>query len=544
MDEDPTKVEGIGRGRARADDKLDRYRIEAVIGRGGMGEVLSARDDEIGRSVAIKVIQAEEPPPAAVARFVREARIQGQLEHPSIVPVHELARDATGRPYFVMKLLAGTTLKDALQRPAEFTRHRLLRAFTDVCLAIELAHTRGVIHRDLKPANIMLGDFGEVYVLDWGIARVVDDVDTPSAPRLPTDADGKTQAGAVMGTPGYMSPEQKRGESKLDARTDVFALGTILREILVEPIPELEAACVAATQPDRERRIASARALGEIVQRYLDGDRDLALRRDLARQEFTTAQSAFASGDRKTAIAAAARALALDPHLREAADLVGRLMIEPPKQMPAEVVAELASRDRAELTTQARHGLLAVMSYFLYFPIFYLAGFRAVWQVVVPIVLVVATIVTILVMIRRPSRPLSFATLVGNTVMLAIVAYQLTPFVIGPAIALYIAMAYALLPQNARGWVIFVMTAAAILGPFAVMRGRLEVIGNAFVLHTSAGRLDTSFVIGGLVVFVLVSLSTSILMVRGMANDRRAMQRALYLQTWQLRQLVPVSRSP
>src|SRR5678816_1007042 len=117
MDEDPTKVERARPPVRASEPKLDRYRIEAVIGRGGMGEVLSARDDEIGRSVAIKVIQADEPAPAAVARFLREARIQGQLEHPAIVPVHELARDSTGRPYFVMKLLAGTTLKDALQRP-------------------------------------------------------------------------------------------------------------------------------------------------------------------------------------------------------------------------------------------------------------------------------------------------------------------------------------------------------------------------------------------------------------------------------------------
>ena len=160
-----------------------RYRMESVIGRGGMGEVVSARDEQIGRAVAIKRMTSDDPSPAAIARVLREARIQGRLEHPAVVPVHELWRDGRGQPFFVMKQLTGTTLFDVLARIeagdaetiARFSRQHLLRAFAEICLAIEFAHTRGVVHRDLKPTNIMLGDFGEVYVLDWGIARVIGD---------------------------------------------------------------------------------------------------------------------------------------------------------------------------------------------------------------------------------------------------------------------------------------------------------------------------------------------------------------------------------
>src|SRR5688500_15564512 len=139
-------------------DELTRYRIEHVLGRGGMGEVFSARDDVIGRSVAIKRLRVESPSPDVLARFIREARIQGCLEHPAVVPVHELSTAEGEQPFFVMKQLAGTTLADVLPKlaygetdvAARFPRQRLLRAFVEVCLAIEFAHTRGIVHRDLK----------------------------------------------------------------------------------------------------------------------------------------------------------------------------------------------------------------------------------------------------------------------------------------------------------------------------------------------------------------------------------------------------------
>src|SRR5690349_14585720 len=157
-----------------------RCRFGGRLGEGGMGEVLLAHDEHIGRDVAVKRIRASEPTAEELSRFLREARVQGRLEHPAVVPVHDLAVDRDGRPFFVMKRLSGTTLLELLGRlradPAAdgaTVRRRMLRAFADVCLAIEFAHSRGIVHRDLKPANIMLGDFGEVYVLDWGVARAL-----------------------------------------------------------------------------------------------------------------------------------------------------------------------------------------------------------------------------------------------------------------------------------------------------------------------------------------------------------------------------------
>src|SRR5688572_14723008 len=141
--------------RASGADIPARYIVGKELGAGGMGEVLLARDQQIERDVAIKRMRVTATP-AAVARFVREAKIQGRLDHPAIVPVHELATDPEGRPFFVMKRLTGTTLADLLVSPTPPSRQKLLRAFADVCLAIEFAHARGVIHRDLKPANIML----------------------------------------------------------------------------------------------------------------------------------------------------------------------------------------------------------------------------------------------------------------------------------------------------------------------------------------------------------------------------------------------------
>src|SRR5262245_40087134 len=207
---------------------LPNYSVGDVIGKGGMGEVLLARDPEIGRDVAIKRM-VDGASPALLARFMREAKIQARLEHPAIVPVHELGRDAEGRPYFTMKRLTGTTLHEVLQRPPRLPE--LLRTFVDVCLAIGFAHARGVVHRDLKPANIMVGDFGEVYVLDWGLARVTAEADEPRSSDDLAAADGLTQAGAMLGTPGYMAPEQVRDAGLVGPAADVYALGCLLFEI-------------------------------------------------------------------------------------------------------------------------------------------------------------------------------------------------------------------------------------------------------------------------------------------------------------------------
>jgi serine/threonine-protein kinase len=233
-----------------------RYQIAGEIARGGVGVVLKGRDADLGREVAIKTLRAEYASrPAMVRRLVEEAQIGGQLQHPGVLPVYEMGLDASFRPYFTMKLVRGRTLAALLhdygkdRARAALERHRLLSIFDQVCQTVAYAHARGVIHRDLKPSNVMVGAFGEVQVVDWGLAKVltrsVASAASAAGELQPGPGEGEVAtvrngepgaqsvAGSVLGTPAYMAPEQARGEvEKQDERCDVFALGAILYEIL------------------------------------------------------------------------------------------------------------------------------------------------------------------------------------------------------------------------------------------------------------------------------------------------------------------------
>ncbi len=222
----------------------ERYQIVGEIARGGIGVVLKGRDIDLGRDVAMKVLRPEHARNTdLVERFVEEAQIEGQLQHPGIVPVYELGlRDK--RPYFTMKLVKGQTLAALLAAradPAE-DRRRFLGVFARVCETMAYAHARGVLHRDLKPSNVMVGAFGEVLVVDWGFAKVMQQEERQrdlSVVRTRRAQSGSgSLAGSVVGTPAYMAPEQALGEAaKIDARADVFALGAILCEILTGAPP-------------------------------------------------------------------------------------------------------------------------------------------------------------------------------------------------------------------------------------------------------------------------------------------------------------------
>lgn len=231
-----------------------RYRLGREIGRGGMGVVYEAHDEELDRAVAIKVLATELATPAAAERMLREARVIARLEHPGIVPLHDAGTLADGRIFYAMKLVRGRRL-DELAREERSTTE-LLRIFLRICEAVALAHARGVIHCDLKPENVMVGEFGEVLVMDWGVARLLAEAD--DAERV------------IAGTRGFMAPEQERGEA-VDARADVHALGAILRALVVDGPRLLEAIAAKATSSRAEIRYADAAALGEDVVRYLDG---------------------------------------------------------------------------------------------------------------------------------------------------------------------------------------------------------------------------------------------------------------------------------
>jgi len=402
----------------------ERYTVEGEIGRGGVGTVLLCADRQIGRRVALKALRDPGPDrEAGFVRFIREARIQGQLEHPSVVPVHDLAVHDELGVYFTMQRVKGITLHELLRRLGDgdrdsavhWSRRRLLEAFGRVCLAVDYAHQHGVLHRDLKPANIMFGDFGEVYVLDWGLAGL--DPSRDAAVDLGGDEE-TTRPGMIFGTPGYMPPEQVHGfHDRLSPASDVYALGAILFELLTfTPLhegdtpearyastigrldarpssrapgayvpPELEAIVVRAVDRHPEERFPSARALQRAIERYLDGEQEEEQRRKLATRHAEIAKDAAESlredpDDRPTreeALRELGRALALDPSNRAALETLVEVMGTPPRRVPAEVKARHQAELDARLRKVSRAAMAAYASMFAYLPFMVWAGLRA-----------------------------------------------------------------------------------------------------------------------------------------------------------------------
>ena len=307
---------------SRRGQALEHFRQEAEVGRGGMGAVYAIWDEDLERKLAMKVHEAagtgRTSTQRRLQRFLDEARITGQLDHPGVVPVHDLGIDAEGRTYFTMKYVQGKTLREVfrLVRAGEegWTRTRALGVLLRVCEAMSYAHAEGVVHRDLKPANIMVGRFGEVYVMDWGVAWLRSRRDARDVrPRKPAEESTTTEIqidspvvtmdGAVVGTPYYMSPEQSRG-GFVDERSDVYAVVAMLYtlvsgtppygvdsasktpyEVLERvidgppqpargdaPIPaELEAVCDKAMARAAEQRYPSMAELAEDLRAYLEG---------------------------------------------------------------------------------------------------------------------------------------------------------------------------------------------------------------------------------------------------------------------------------
>lgn len=248
-----------------------RYTVAEQIGRGGMGTVYLARDVELGREVAIKVphVAASE---ALEQRLQTEARVLARLEHPGIVPIHDVGRLADGRLFYVMKRVHGQTLRDYLSEAPDLSES--LRIFERICEPVAFAHAHGCIHRDLKPENVMVGEFGEVMVMDWGVARMESGLSLSNVPE-PVEMRAATQApstspGTIVGTMGFMAPEQASGASS-DHRADVFSLGAILYSLLVRDEPGTDAAMAIARRREvpRPLRAICARALAPAVaERY------------------------------------------------------------------------------------------------------------------------------------------------------------------------------------------------------------------------------------------------------------------------------------
>ncbi len=295
-----------------------RYLYGKEIGRGGQGRILTVFDTKLGRPVALKTVLAgKQTTRNAVARIIHEVQITGQLEHPNIIPVYDIGQLATGEIFYTMRRLEGRSLADVIKGLAdgdqqvcqEFSRVRIITVLLQLCQGLAFAHDRQVIHRDLKPSNIMLGDYGEVIIMDWGCAKVrraslSDSLTTVPPVTSSTSTNDWTLIGTVQGTPAYMSPEQAAGDpSRIDHRSDIYAVGAILYEILTFSPPfegvdlearlraiqhdpvvpprvraagreipeELEAVCLRCLAKDPDQRYRSARDLHKALEAYLEG---------------------------------------------------------------------------------------------------------------------------------------------------------------------------------------------------------------------------------------------------------------------------------
>jgi serine/threonine-protein kinase len=576
----------------------DRYELITVLGTGGMGEVRLCKDKLIGRSVAMKVMHDElAATPDLRERFLREVRIQGQLEHPAVVPVYDLGVDSKGGILFTMKRIRGMTLDTVLdglrarnaELTAKYSRRKLLTAFSSVCLAIDFAHQRGVIHRDIKPENIILGDFGEVYVLDWGIAKVTTGADAADAEAidLTDDTVQQTALGSLLGTPGYMSPEQACGAiDRLDARTDVYALGAILFEIIAGqtlhdpslPVqkllsatirgvdarpsarggrdvpPELDAICVRATEPDPMNRYPSARALHDAIERFLDGDRNEEIRRDLSKRHAAAAREALAkasSGEeaqaaRSIALREIGSALALNPGNMDALRTMARLLMDVPEDVPPEASAEINAAAANARRDAARMGANRFLMWLAFLPLALWMGVRHIPSTAVTVAAMLLCGATSWWMSRRTAvtRRHGLSLLLLSTVTVGLMSALFGPFILVPGLVATNTMFFAMnADRHARRVVIaagvmaialpFVLELSGVLPPaYAFEGGRLLVLPRA----TELPALQT--------MLCLFVTSVAMVVIPGLVMGRMRdaltnAERRLVLQAWHLRQLVP-----
>ncbi len=583
-----------------------RYRPKALLGEGGMGEVRLSHDRHIGRDVAMKIMRSPKDKTAEFrTRFLREARVQGQLEHPAVPPVYDLGQDATGKAFFTMRRLRGETLEAILERlrnkdsqaRAEYTRHRLLASFQRVCLAVDFAHKKGVVHRDMKPGNIMFGDFGEVYVLDWGLARLVEarssDRDLPpSSERAPVadDSGAETDVGAILGTPGYMAPEQILGQiEEIDARTDVYSLGVVLFEILThEPLftasaanaifrqtlqgvetrpslrtpdrdidPELDAIVVRATKTAPEDRFQTARELHDALERYLSGDRDVEQRRALARVHADRAADLAAKStsssdpsDRKAALRELGRALALDPENPEALRLLLGLVTDLPKTIPPEVeemaiAGENAMRRAAHRVGARMLGLAVVL---VFVPMFLLMGVQS-WghAAIVLGAWSTAGVVNLVMYKTRRMMPAPFVLLLTG-IAVASASVFFGPLVFTPAIAVVTTTAYVTSGQRRWRFIAVLIGCLTVLLPSAlelagIVSPSYTFDGTAIHVVSRAVSFPPGITQGVLLVTQLLPVMAVAYYVGRYRDLLVSAELKNHLRVWQLRQLVPEEAS-
>ena len=578
-----------------------RYAPGEKLGEGGMGEVRLHMDHRIGRAVAMKVLHPNHAQVSKLReRFLFEARVQGQLEHPSIVPVHDLGVRPDGSDFFTMKRVIGRTLQQVLRdlkrreraTTATYSRRRLLAAFQSVCLAAEFAHQRGVIHRDLKPSNVMLGAFGEVSVLDWGVAKLcrTDMTPTPEGAAALSAVQSATAFGEILGTPGYMAPEQAAGGFDVGPSVDVFALGAMLFEILtlnklipgtsekevreatlrgmydahisrhypdLDVPPELEELCVRATETDARRRLSSARELYDAVEHVLEGEGDIRRRASLARRHTRAAIAAIADATNATDLANAkeararaihevTRAMALDPENQTAGRTMVKILTEMPSTASPAAEGAMKALESESLKKTAQRGTfayLAVCSNLLFLP---WLGIRSWSMVGGACALLVSAALMSLYASRQETAGLRLAIppLVLASCGFALMSALFGPFVFVPTLcALNTVVIAAGFPRNVRQFAIVCGVAAVLfpilaqllgwLPPFWIFRdGIIEIVPYAVELPAIPTLVFLSMMSVGMIVIPTVLVGAE-------RDGRVAAEHKLALQAHQLAEFIP-----
>ncbi len=599
-------------------DAAARYETIGLLGTGDTGSVHSCADIVLGRRVAMKRIPPDATGDDEVARrFLDEARVQGRLEHPSIVPVYELGlRD--GQPYFTMKSVDGRSLREILRLHAggdedtvlNFSQRRLLSAFVAVCQAIDFAHARGVIHRDINPENIMLGGFGEVYVLDWGSA-LVEQLDGESANQARERSPKRAASAARVGTVGYMAPEQYRGDDEqLGPHSDVYALGATLFELLTftrlnrgrtneeraasmfarfdlydaakesgRLVPaELLDLCERATAFDTEHRLSSAGAMVVELERFLDGERNEALRLRASAEHTATAARILKSAEadevfdslyswpsanvsasstalvpeldpelerRRLALRELGRALALNPANDEAMRAMLELLTAPVASRPPEVDEEMAASERRLLNLSGMIAGFTYLALWLHLPVLLWAGLRE----PIPLALffglssLCALFAFVALKQKRP-RPIVVTTMVLSQIAMAMTTVFLGPLLLMPALIAANTAGYALaLDRRGRGFTLLVGLLAMTI-PFALELAGLiapsyEFTGDAVVIRAYAIEFARAPTTLFLALTNLALLLVTVLPAGRLRDALRTAEERQHVMAWHFKQLAP-----
>ncbi|NUO54957.1 MAG: protein kinase [Polyangiaceae bacterium] len=593
-----TVSEALDRPLAMTDKPSDRYHVIEQLGRGGMGEVSRTFDAKIGREIALKTMLPQDPDsaPVAEARFLREARVQALLEHPAIVPVYDIGVGPDGLAFFTMKRVRGQTLYSVVEelrtgkitvRTRDLGLRRRLVAFVTVCLAMHYAHERGVIHRDLKPENVMLGAHGEVYVLDWGVAKIIEGA-SPSSFERPFGSE-PTKPGEMFGTPGFMPPEQVLGQhEEVDAQSDVYALGSILYEIVtLRPLfdhpkvasvleatlsstreppevpahapPELIALALRCTKFSKSDRPTTARDIADEIERFLDGDRDEGMRKRLADQRASLArehrQAALTgpvegrAAARAAAMHEAGRALALVPEHTAAAETVIELIGTPPEAAPEETVVEMEALERGHLRGAVRDNAFRIATWLLVAPLGLAMGLRLP-LIAAAIMGLIGLAVTGAVVLWRTGNSsiwarLGLCALTG--VIAALVSSVFGPLVLVPGFAAMNTVVFGVQSRPRERPIVVLMGAASIVVPLllevaGVIPPSMRFENDTIVLLPRVANFPPELSLLFLTAVALFGVITPTFITGRVRDALQRVERDLVLQKWQLAQLSPRRR--